>query len=59
MRNRLAATLKTVHGFDSERLLEFGIQPKRVRSRDKKARKRRGQPASEPAPAATPNDTTL
>jgi len=58
LRNRIAATLKTVHGFDSERLLEFGVQPKRVRGRDKKARKRSGQPDPAPAPAASPDSTT-
>jgi len=58
LRNRIAAALKMVHGFDSERLLEFGIQPKRVRGRDKKARKRLGQPEPAPAPAAPPGSTT-
>jgi hypothetical protein len=58
LRNRIASTLKTVHGFDSERLLEFGIQPKRVRGRDKKARKRPGQPEAATAPAAAPPDST-
>lgn len=56
LRNRLASALKTVHGFNSEKLIEFGIQPKRVRGRDKKARKRRGQP--QPAAAAAPSDST-
>ncbi|HYU30855.1 MAG TPA: hypothetical protein VEW48_01715 [Thermoanaerobaculia bacterium] len=58
LRNRIAAALKMVHGFDSERLLEFGIQPKRVRGRDKQARKRRNQPEHAPAPAAEPGSTT-
>ena len=58
LRNRLAAALKTVHGFGSEKLIEFGIQPKRVRGRDKQARKRRGQPQPTPAPAAPPDSTT-
>ena len=58
LRSRLAAALKTVHGFDSERLIEFGIQPKRTRGRDKKARKRRGQPQPATAQAAPPDSTT-
>ena len=58
LRNRIAATLKAVHGFDSEKLLEFGIQPKRVRGRDKQPRKRRGQPEPAPALAAEPGSTT-
>lgn len=58
LRNRLAAALKTLHGFDSEKLIEFGIQPKRGRGRDKKSRKRRGQPQPAPAPAAAPDSTT-
>src|SRR5262245_25314870 len=58
LRNRLAAALKMVHGFDSEKLLEFGIQPKRVRGRDKKARKRRGQPDPPPPPKLEPDSTT-
>lgn len=58
LRNRIAATLKTVHGFDSERLIEFGIRPKRGRGRDKKARKRRGQPEPAPAPAAAPGSAS-
>ena len=57
LRNRLAAALKTVHGFDSEKLIEFGIQPKRARGRDKKARKRRGQPHPAPASAVPPDST--
>lgn len=58
LRNRLAAALKTVHGFDSERLIEFGVPPRRVRGRDKKARKRRGQPQPVQAAAAPPDSTT-
>ena len=39
-----------MRGFDSDKLLEFGIQPKRVRGRDKQARKRRGQPEARAGP---------
>jgi FtsZ-binding cell division protein ZapB len=46
LRNRMAAALQTVHGFRSEKLLEFGIQPRRARGRDLKTRKRRSQPAA-------------
>lgn len=58
LRNRLAAALRTVHGFDSERLIEFGIRPQRTRGRDKRNRKRRGQPQPTPAPPATAPDST-
>lgn len=55
LRNRLAATLQTVHGFKSEKLIEFGVQPRRTRGRDRQARKRRNQPEPTQAPAATGN----
>jgi hypothetical protein len=58
LRSRMGATLQTVHGFRSEKLIEFGIQPRRVRGRDLQARKRRGQPKAEPASAAPSGDTT-
>ena len=57
LRNRLAATLKTVHGFDSEKLLEFGVKPKRPRGRDRKLRKPPGQPEPTPGPEASPGST--
>ena len=62
LRNRIGAILKAEHGFTSERLLEFGLKPRRARGRAKK----KGQtttttPATpEPAPAhapATPSTT--
>jgi len=52
LRNRLAASLQTVHGFQSEKLIEYGIKPRRPRGRDRQARKRR-TPAAAPAPAGT------
>ena len=52
LRARLGATLQTVHGFRSEKLIEFGVPPRRVRGRDLQARKSRSQPKAEPAPAA-------
>ena len=58
LRNRLAATLQTVHGFQSEKLIEFGIQPRRPRGRDLKARKRRTQPVTIAAPEAPAESTT-
>ncbi|HYU36169.1 MAG TPA: hypothetical protein VEW48_28760 [Thermoanaerobaculia bacterium] len=58
LRNRIAATLRTVHGFDSEKLIEFGVQPTRKRGRDRKPRQRRGQPEPAPAPATAPDSTT-
>jgi hypothetical protein len=52
LRSRLGATLQTVHGFKSEKLIEFGITPRKSRGRDRQPRARRGgdQP---PAPAST------
>ena len=57
LRNRLAATLQTVHGFRSEKLLEFGIQPRRPRGRDLKARKRRSSPVAAPVSAGSSADS--
>lgn len=51
LRSRLGAALKTRHGFTSEKLIEFGLQPRRVRSRDTKPRTRRPVSGStSPAP---------
>lgn len=58
LRKRLAATLRTVHGFESEKLIEFGLRPQRGRGRDTKTRKRRNQPEPAPAPAAAPGSTS-
>ena len=55
LRSRLGATLKTVHGFKSEKLIEFGIAPRRKRGRDRKARAPRGSKAT--SPAAEPTTT--
>jgi hypothetical protein len=57
LRSRMAATLQTIHGFKSEKLIEFGVQPRRTRGRDRQARKRRNQEPTQ-APAATATDTT-
>jgi hypothetical protein len=51
LRNRLGAALQTVHGFKSEKLIEFGLKPRRARGRDKKPRTSRKAPA---LPAAIP-----
>lgn len=56
LRNRMGAALQTVHGFRSERLIEFGLKPRRARGRDRQPRARRprtpappqDQPATEP-----------
>ena len=45
LRNRLGASLKTLHGFGSEKLIEFGLQPRRTRGRDRKPRVRKNPPA--------------
>ncbi len=52
LRNRIGAVLKAEHGFTSERLLEFGLKPKRTRGRAKK--KVQTTTTSTPAPTATP-----
>lgn len=48
LRNRIGAVLKAEHGFTSERLLEFGLKPRRARGRAKKT----------PATATTTTTTT-
>jgi hypothetical protein len=58
LRKRLAASLKTSYGFGSEKLIEFGVQPTRPRSRDKKPRARRNPAAPEPASQAKPETLT-
>lgn len=52
LRSRLGAALQTVHGFKSEKLIEFGIAPRKSRGRDRKPRARRNG-AQSPEPAAT------
>lgn len=54
LRKRLAASLKTSYGFESEKLIEFGVQPTRPRSRDKKPRARKNPAALEPAMQTKP-----
>jgi hypothetical protein len=51
LRNRLGAAIRTLYGFKSEKLIEFGLKPRRVRGRDKQPRtsRRSGAP---PAPLA-------
>jgi hypothetical protein len=53
VRNRLGAALRTLHGFDSEKLIEYGLKPRRPRGRDKAPRTRRTPPAAagQPPPA--------
>lgn len=40
LRGRMGAALQTLHGFRSEKLIEFGIQPRRARGRDRKSRRK-------------------
>ena len=54
LRNRLGAALQTVHGFKSEKLIEFGLKPRRARGRDKKPRTSRKAPAAAPPPETQP-----
>lgn len=54
LRLRLGAALQTVHGFKSEKLIEFGLKPRRARGRDKQPRVRK--PAAQPvAPPPAPS----
>lgn len=53
LRSRLGATLQSAYGFRSEKLIEYGIPPRRPRGRDLQKRKRRGAPEPTPAPEAT------
>ena len=46
LRGRIGAILKAEHGFASERLLEFGLKPRRGRGRGKKTKE-------QPTPAVT------
>jgi hypothetical protein len=52
LRQRLGASLRTQFGFQSERLIEFGIPPRRTRGRDRQKRAPRGSAAR--ATAQTP-----
>ena len=56
LRKRLGAALQTVHGFTSEKLIEFGLKPRRARGRDRKPRTSRkpGAPAVTPPPEPQP-----
>jgi len=54
LRNRIGAILKAEHGFTSERLLEFGLKPRRPRGRAKKKDQTTTTTPSTPAPAPTP-----
>jgi hypothetical protein len=46
LRNRIGAALQTMHGFRSERLIEFGLKPRRARGRDRQTRTRRPRTAA-------------
>ena len=59
LRNRLGATLRTVHGFRSEKLIEFGLKPRRPRGRDRQPRaKKTPNPRTEPSQSTTPASGT-
>jgi hypothetical protein len=49
LRARLGAALQTAYGFKSEKLIEFGLKPRKPRSRDKQPRVKKTQPGSTPA----------
>ena len=55
LRGRLGAALQTTYGFKSEKLIEFGLKPRKPRGRDKQPRVKKAQdtpaaPAEPPAP---------
>lgn len=54
VRGRLAAALKFHHGFESERLLEFGVKPRTFRSRARAETKPPEPPAPLPPPTSGP-----
>ena len=54
LRNRLGAALRTTYGFTSEKLIEFGIPPRRGRGRDRKSRAARKASARAAAVPAEP-----
>jgi len=45
LRNRIGASLQTLYGFKSEKLIEFGLKPRRTRGRARKPEVRPTQPA--------------
>lgn len=53
LRRRLGAALQTTYGFRSEKLIEFGIPPRRTRGRDKTPRVRKPKAGTEPVTAPT------
>ncbi|HTG31330.1 MAG TPA: hypothetical protein VLB76_00265 [Thermoanaerobaculia bacterium] len=54
LRGRLGASLQTAYGFQSEKLIEFGLKPRKARGRDKKPRVRRNPAPAPESPAAGP-----
>ena len=57
LRSRLGASLQTAYGFKSEKLIEFGLKPRKARGRDKQPRVKKTPDAATPAtakPAAEP-----
>jgi len=50
LRSRLGASLQTTYGFKNEKLIEFGLKPRKARGRDK-------QPRGKKPPAATTPET--
>jgi hypothetical protein len=58
LRLRLGASLQTTYGFKSEKLIEFGLKPRKTRGRDKQPRVKKTPASSTPetpkAPAEPP-----
>ena len=54
LRARLAASLQTTYGFKSEKLIEFGLQPRKARGRDKQPRVKKPGATTPSTTPATP-----
>ncbi|HEY2294580.1 MAG TPA: hypothetical protein VGM86_28095 [Thermoanaerobaculia bacterium] len=49
LRGRLGASLQTTYGFKNEKLIEFGLKPRKARGRDKQPRLKKTQGGTTPA----------
>ena len=56
LRSRLGATLQSAYGFRSEKLIEYGIPPRRARSRPQSKSRAAAEPT--PAPEASSGTNT-
>lgn len=58
LRGRLGASLQTTYGFKSEKLIEFGLKPRKGRGRDKQPRVRKTPATTPDAPTAPAEPAT-